>query len=61
MRKLRNFKCDNTGTVIERLVHDDVSSVTCTCLTLAKRTLSAPRCFGNTTGGSPGSIYKKRG
>ena len=60
MRKMRNFKCDNTGEVIERLVHDDVLAVTCTCLTLAKRTLSAPRYMGNTVGGSPGSIYKKK-
>ena len=60
MKKIRNFKCDNTDTVIERLVHDDVSAVTCTCLTLSKRTLSAPRYMGNTVGGSPGSIYKKK-
>ena len=61
MRKLRNLKCDNTDTVIERLVHDDVLAVTCTCLTLAKRTLSAPRYMGNTTGRSPASNYKKVG
>ncbi len=60
MRKMRNFKCDNSGSVIERLVHDDVTAVTCTCLALAKRTLSAPRYMGNTVGGSPGSIYKKK-
>lgn len=59
MRKLRHFKCESTGKVIERLVHDDVTAVTCACLTLARRTLSAPRCFGNTTGKSPASSYKK--
>ena len=60
MRKLRNFKCDTTGTLFERLVHDSVMSVNCECKHLASRTLSAPRYMGNTVGGSPGSIYKKK-
>ena len=60
MRKLRNFKCSNTGEMFERIVTDDIKSVTCNCEGVAARTLSAPRCFGNTTGGSPGSIYKRK-
>ena len=56
MKKLRVFKCP-CGQRIERLVKDDVRVIKCKCGKDANRTLSAPRCFGNTTGGSPSSRY----
>ena len=56
MKKLRAFKCP-CGQRIERLVEDDVRVIKCKCGKDANRTLSAPRCFGNTTGGSPSSRY----
>ena len=52
MKKLRNFNCPNCGT-IERLVVDTVTVVKCDCGKEIKRTLSAPRYFGNTSGKSP--------
>lgn len=58
MRKLRYFKCSNDH-VIEELVEDDITSVNCECGETSKRLLSAPRCFGNTTGKSPSSSYTK--
>jgi len=56
MKKLRVFKC-KCGQRIERLVKDNVRVVTCDCGKDASRTLSAPRCFGNTTGSSPSVRY----
>ena len=56
MKKLRVFKCP-CGQRIERLVKDDVRVVKCDCGKDAERTLSAPRCFGNTTGSSP-SLFR---
>ena len=56
MKKLRVFKCP-CGQRIERLVKDDVRVVKCECGKDAERTLSAPRCFGNTTGSSPSARY----
>ena len=56
MKKLRVFKCA-CGQRIERLVKDDVRVVKCECGKDAERTLSAPRCFGNTTGSSPSVRY----
>ena len=56
MKKLRVFKCP-CGQRIERLVKDDVRVVKCECGKDANRTLSAPRCFGNTTGSSPSVRY----
>lgn len=53
MRKLRNFKCQNTNIVFERFVNDDTSELECKCGAIASRTLSAPKCFSNTTGKSP--------
>ena len=55
MKKFRNFKCVETGEVFERLVQDDITIVMCKCKGLANRTLSAPRCFQNTVGKSPGA------
>ena len=57
MKKLRNFKCDETGEVFERIVSDEITIVMCKCKSEAHRTLSAPRCFGNTTGKSPSTRY----
>jgi len=55
MKKLRDFKCSETGIVFERMVEDDKLMVECKCKGLANRTLSAPKCFQNTTGRSPSS------
>ena len=57
MRKLRLFKCDNCD-IIERMVVDSVTVIKCECGNEAKRTLSAPRYFGNSTGKSPAGRYK---
>lgn len=57
MKKLRNFKCGTCQREYEKLVKDDVTSVECECGSKASRTISAPRCFGNTTGKSPSSRY----
>ena len=59
MRKLRNFKCSETGEVFERFANDDMLIVQCNCSGLANRTLSAPKVLGNTTGRSP-SLSNKR-
>jgi len=55
MKKLRNFKCSETGVVFERIVEDEQIIVECKCKGLANRSLSAPRCFQNTVGRSPGA------
>lgn len=55
MRKIRNFKCSETGNIFERFANDDRLVVQCNCGGLANRTLSAPKCFQNTTGRSPSS------
>lgn len=57
MRKMRDFKCGSCGKSYRKLVDDDVMAVECECGKKAARTLSAPRCFGNTTGKSPSSKY----
>ena len=59
MKKLRYFKCDACSASTERLVKDSELTVKCECRGEAKRMLSAPRCFDNTTGGSPSSNYKR--
>ena len=59
MKKMRNFKCSETGEVFERFVDDEQLIVECKCKGLANRSLSAPRCFGNTTGRSPSTSYKR--
>ena len=53
MKKLRNFKCQNTNVVFERFANDDTGELECKCGAIANRTLSAPKCFSNTTGKSP--------
>ena len=58
MRKLRDFLCANCGK-FERLVTDKQSSLVCKCGDNAYRLVSAPRCFNNTTGGSPSTNYKR--
>jgi len=53
MKKLRDFKC-LTGHLTERLVNDNVSTITCPeCKDWAGRVISTPRYLGNTTGKSP--------
>jgi len=58
MKKIRYFKCDASH-FTERLVEDNITLVKCECGEESKRQLSAPRCFQNTTGGSPSSRYTK--
>jgi hypothetical protein len=53
MKKLRIFKCSTCKKEDERLVDDGATMVECECGKQATRTISAPRCFGNTTGKSP--------
>lgn len=53
MRKLRNFKCQKSNVLFERFVNDDIDKLLCKCGVIASRTLSAPKCFSNTTGKSP--------
>ena len=53
MKKLRNFKCQNTNVVFERFVNDGTGELKCKCGAIANRTLSAPKYFSNTTGKSP--------
>jgi hypothetical protein len=53
MKKLRNFKCSETGEVFERLIEDDKLIVECKCKGLANRQPSSGKVIGNTTGRSP--------
>jgi len=57
MKKIRYFKCTK-GYKFERMVTDDILEVKCECGDKAVRLLSAPRYFSNTTGKSPGAIYR---
>lgn len=59
MKKLRHFKCADCKVSSELLVEDKTVTIQCECKGEAKRMLSAPRCFGNTTGGSPSTNYTK--
>ncbi len=59
MKKIRYFKCV-CSKEIEKLVEDDVKVIECECGEFAMRMLSAPRCFGNTTGRSPAANYKRK-
>jgi transcription initiation factor IIE alpha subunit len=55
MKKLRYFTCPSKHTS-EQLVEDSVLTFQCDkCGEVAKRMMSAPRHFGNTTGRSPSS------
>lgn len=53
MKKLRNFKCAETGEVFERLVEDEQIIVECKCGGLSSRQVSSGKVIGNTTGRSP--------
>ena len=44
--------------LFEKLIDDDAYVIACKCGGLAKRTISAPRYFGNSTGKSPAGRYK---
>ena len=57
MRKIRFFKCPYCDEVKEKFVEDEVRMIECECGKTANRMLSAPRCFQNTTGKSPGAKY----
>ncbi len=60
MKKLRNFKCAETGEVFERLVKDEQLIVECKCNGLANRQVSSGKVIGNTTGRSPSFSNVKR-
>jgi len=53
MKKIRRFKCGSCLREYERLVRDDVMTVTCECKGKAVRQLSNPKYFQNTVGKSP--------
>lgn len=51
-----NFKC-SCGEITEKLIDSKAKSIECKCGEVAVKMLSAPRCFQNTTGGSPSTRY----
>lgn len=53
MKKLRQFMCTSSQTIIERFARDDQLNAKCKCGSMALKQLSAPKCFQNTTGKSP--------
>lgn len=54
MKKIRDFSCQACNKRYEAWVDDEVKTATCiNCGGLAVRSLSAPKCFQNTTGKSP--------
>lgn len=59
MKKIRSFKCQDCETQFERMVQDSVTVVKCECKGEARRMLSAPRCFNNTTGRSPSAARRE--
>jgi DNA-directed RNA polymerase subunit RPC12/RpoP len=59
MKKIRWFKCGSCQAEYEQIVKDDVKVIDCTCGAKAVRQIAAPRCFGNTTGKSPASNYRR--
>lgn len=58
MKKIRFFKCPNNH-ISEHFVIDGVKVVECECGKGAHVMLSAPKCFGNTTGKSPSTSNRK--
>ncbi len=52
VKRLFNFKCES-GEVYERYCCSEIKVATCKCGKEAKRQMSAPRYFDNTTGKSP--------
>jgi len=58
MKKIRHFACPDCG-IIERMVEDDVLVINCECKQQMKRTLSAPKYFGNSCGKSPSTSNRK--
>jgi len=59
MKIFKDFKCQESGTVFDRLVTNDVRLVFCNCGTEAVRVITAPKFLGNSTGGNA-SFKKKR-
>ena len=59
MKMLRNFKCSNNHITEKFAEQDELIAICEECNEVATKMLSAPRCFGNTTGGSPSSNYSK--
>ncbi len=55
MKKFRNFQCSECNKTFERYVTDETKEVVCSnpCYGVARRVISAPKCFQNTTGKSP--------
>jgi hypothetical protein len=57
MKIMLNFKCSCGLILHDQRVESDTKAITCECGKVANKMLSAPRCFGNTTGGSPSTRY----
>ena len=57
MKIMANFKCSTCKRVVERRIENDVKKIECECEGVMIKMLSAPRCFNNTVGSSPASIY----
>ncbi len=57
MKVLRNFKCRDCNTIFEKRIDSDAKVAVCECSGVGDKQLSAPRCFGNTTGKSPSTRY----
>ena len=53
MKKYRKFKCGSCNKDYEKLIEDDIKTITCLCGSKAIRLISTPRYFSNTTGKSP--------
>jgi hypothetical protein len=59
MRVFKNFQCQESSTVFDRLVTNDITIVLCKCGSEAKKIITAPKFLGNSTGGNA-SFKQKR-
>ena len=59
MKMLRSFKCSNNHITEKFAEQDDLIAICEECNEVATKMISAPRSFGNTTGKSPSSNYKR--
>jgi PHP family Zn ribbon phosphoesterase len=60
MKKYRDFTCLSCSYKFDERVEDDIHRAPChECGNPAKRGLSSPKCFQNTTGRSPSATPKK--
>ncbi len=59
MKVLLNFKCKCGLEHRDKWLESNTKEIDCECGSKATKQLSAPRSFGNTTGKSPSSNYKR--